>query len=155
VGAVRAEMESTGQIDQLAETVGKDRKARPSKRKRPPTEHARKAAVPKPLPTETVVREVVAPDEELDLLREFARFVIGRARVSTHPKDHPEWMVLLDHVKQVLGSPLHPPDGPGEMPLREAAVALKEQASRPQDDGLDIPDYLRRTARQANRRASI
>jgi hypothetical protein len=106
--------------------------------------------VPKPLPTETVVREAVAPDEELDLLREFARFVIGRARVSTDPKDHPEWKVLLDHVKQVLGSPLHPPDGPGEMPLRKAAVALKEQASPPpQDDGLDIPDYLRRTARGA------
>jgi hypothetical protein len=58
VGAVRAEMESTGQIDQLVETVGKDRKARPSKRKRPPTEDqihrqmaAKRAAVPKPLPT--------------------------------------------------------------------------------------------------------
>jgi hypothetical protein len=111
VASVRGEKESTGEIPQLAETVGKDHKARPSKRKRPPTEDdfakemaARKAAVPKPLPTETVVREAVAPDEELDLLREFARFVIGRARVSTDPKDHAEWKVLLGRVKQVLGA---------------------------------------------------
>jgi hypothetical protein len=64
---------------------------------------AGKAAVPKPLPTEPVVREAVAPDEELNLLREFARFVIGRTRVSTDPKDHREWKVLLDRAKQVLG----------------------------------------------------
>jgi hypothetical protein len=51
---------------------------------------AKKAAVPQPLPAETV-REAVAPDEELALLREFAHFVIGRARVSTNSKDHIEW----------------------------------------------------------------
>jgi len=109
VGAVRTQMESTGQIDQLTKTVGKDRKAR-SKPKRQTVEDfkrdivAKKAAVPKPPPTETAIREAVAPDEELDLLREFARFVIGRARVSTDPKDHAEWKVLLGHVKQVLGA---------------------------------------------------
>jgi hypothetical protein len=102
-------MESTGQIDQLTKTIGKDRKAR-SKPKRRTVEDfkrditAKKAAVPKPLPTETAIREAVAPDEELDLLREFARFVIGRARVSTDPKDHPEWKVLLGRVKQALGA---------------------------------------------------
>jgi hypothetical protein len=103
VGAVRRELEATAEIPQLTKTVGKDRKARPSKRKRPPTEEmaASKAAVPIPLPTETVVREAVAPDEELALLREFARFVINRARVSTDPKDHIEWKVLLDRVEQV------------------------------------------------------
>jgi len=108
VGAVRTQMESTGQIDQLTKTVGKDRKAR-SKPKRQTVEDfkrdiaAKKAAVPKPPPTETI-REAVAFDEELDLLREFARFVIGRARVSTDPKDHAEWKVLLGRVKQVLGA---------------------------------------------------
>jgi hypothetical protein len=119
VEAVRTKMESTGQIAQLPKTIGKDRRARASKRKRP------KPAVPKPPPTETAVPEAVAPDEELDLLREFARFVIARARVSTEPKDQIEWKVLLDRVKQVLGAPSHPPDGSSEMP--------------------DLPDFLRRT----------
>jgi hypothetical protein len=108
VGAVRTEMESTGQIDQLTKTIGKDRKAR-SKPKRRTVEDfkrdiaAKKAAVPKPLPTEAAVREAIVPDEELERLREFARFVIGRARVSTDPKDHFEWKALLGRVKQLLG----------------------------------------------------
>jgi hypothetical protein len=38
VGAVRRELEATAEIPQLTKTVGKDRKARPSKRKRPPSE---------------------------------------------------------------------------------------------------------------------
>jgi hypothetical protein len=59
------------------------------------------------------------------VLREFARFVIGRARVSTDPEDHPEWKVPLARVKQVFPS-LHPPDGPSEMS--------------------GIPAFLRRTA---------
>jgi hypothetical protein len=46
----------------------------------------------------------VAPDEEINLLREFAGFIIGRARVSTDPKDHPEWKALLARVKQMLGA---------------------------------------------------
>jgi hypothetical protein len=130
VGAVRAEMESTGQIDQLVQTVGKDRKVRPSKRKRPPTRDqihrqmaAKRAAVPKPLPTETV-REAVAPDEELALLRELARFVIGRARVTTDPKDHIEWKVLLERVKQVLGG----------APLRLKVDASAASAAAPPGD---------------------
>jgi hypothetical protein len=108
VGAVRAEMESTGQIAQLTETIGKDRKAR-AKPKRRAVEHfkrdlaAKKAAVPKP-PTETIVREAIAPDEQLALLREFAAFVINRARsVSVDPKDHDEWKTLRSRVKQTLG----------------------------------------------------
>ena len=109
VEAVRTKMESTGQIAQLPKTVGKDRKAR-SKPKRRTVEDfqrdlaAKKAAVPKPSPPKGTVREVVAADEEIDLLREFARFVIGRAKsVSTDPKDYAEWKLLLGRVKAVLG----------------------------------------------------
>jgi hypothetical protein len=109
VGSMRRRLEATAEIPQLPKTVGKDRKARPTKWKRPPTDQ--RAAVPKPLPAETAVREAVAPDEELDLLREFARFVIDRARVSTDHKDQIEWRVLRDRVKQVL----HPPEA-CEMP---------------------------------------
>ena len=122
----------------MTQTVGKDRKARPSKRRRPPTQlhrhrAAERAAVSKPLPVGTA-REAVAPDEELALLREFARFVIGRASVSTDPKDHIEWKTLLDRVKQVLRG----------APLRPKADALLASAA-PSGDGLDIPDFLRRT----------
>jgi hypothetical protein len=108
VGAVQTEMESTGQIDQLTETIGKDRKTRPFKRKRPPTadaslkEMAAKAAVPKPLVT--VVREAVAPDEELALLREFALFVLNVAKsVTTNPEDHHRWKLLRGQVQAILG----------------------------------------------------
>ena len=115
-----------------------DRKARPSKRKRPPTKlhrqrAAERAAVSKPLPAETA-REAVAPDEELALLREFARFVIGRASVSTDPKDHIEWKTLLDRVKQVSGG----------APSRPKAEAPAASAAASSGDGLDIPDFLRR-----------
>jgi hypothetical protein len=112
VASVRAEKEATGEIPQLPKTVGRDRKARSSKWKRPPSAEdfqrqmaAKKAAVAKPPPTEGTEREVVAPDEEIALLREFARFVVERATaVRVEPKDHAEWKVLLGRVKQVLGA---------------------------------------------------
>ena len=114
VASVRAEKESTGEIPQLQRTVGKDLKTRSKpKRRRTPGDFqrdikrdiaAKKAGMAKPPPNEPVVREAVAADEELNLLREFARFVIGRACVSTGPgEDHTEWKVLLARVKQVLG----------------------------------------------------
>jgi hypothetical protein len=108
VGSVRAEKESTGEIPQLKKTVGKDRKARAKPKRRTIGDFkrdvaAKKAAVPKP-PTETVVREAIAPDEQLALLREFAAFVINRAEsVSVDPKDHDEWKTLRSRVKQTLG----------------------------------------------------
>jgi hypothetical protein len=43
-------------------------------------------------------------DEELALLREFARFVIGVSRVSVDPKDHNAWKLLLERVKRALAS---------------------------------------------------
>jgi hypothetical protein len=62
-----------------------------------------KAAVPPAMSAETV-REVIAPDEELALLREFARFVINVAKsVSTDPKDHGEWKLLRGRVTDIFG----------------------------------------------------
>jgi hypothetical protein len=55
--------------------------------------------VPQPYP----VRDEVAADEEIGLLREFAKFVIERTNsVSVDPADHAEWKVLRDRVKAVL-----------------------------------------------------
>jgi hypothetical protein len=108
VGSVRAEKESTGEIPQLKKTVGKDRKARAKPKRRTVGDverdvPAKTAAVPKP-PTETVVREAVAPDEQLALLWEFAAFVINRAKsVRVDPEDHDEWKTLRSRVKQTLG----------------------------------------------------
>jgi ParB-like chromosome segregation protein Spo0J len=138
VGSVRRELEATAEIPQLAKTVGKDRKARPSKRKRPPTKlHRTRAAegpaISRPLPAE-IAREAVAPDEEFALLREFASFVIHRVSVSTDPKDHPEWKMLLERVKQVLGG----------APLPPKADAPAASAAAPPGDGLDIPACLDR-----------
>jgi hypothetical protein len=49
------------------------------------------------------VHDEIGPDEELALLREFARFVIERANsVSVSPADHSEWKMLRDRLKAVL-----------------------------------------------------
>jgi hypothetical protein len=108
VGKTRKEEEATGDVstvDTRTDSKGRKQPARKarSKPKRTVEDVAAKkaAAAPKPSPTDTAASEATAPDE-LDLLREFARFVIGRARVSTDPKDHPEWKVLLGRVKQAL-----------------------------------------------------
>jgi Protein of unknown function (DUF3102) len=53
------------------------------------------------------VRDVVMPDEELALLREFARFVLFVAKsLTTDPKDHDAWKTLRGRVKAMLGGEL-------------------------------------------------
>jgi ParB-like chromosome segregation protein Spo0J len=141
VGTVRAEMEATGDVSKLDTRRDSQGRQQPESRapKRAPARgdieqiRAKKAAVPKPLPAETA-REAVAPDEELALLREFARFVIGCASVSTNFKDRIEWKMLLDRVTQVLGG----------APLRPKADAPAASATAPPRDGLDIPEFLLR-----------
>jgi len=111
VAKVRRELEATAEIPQLEKTVGADGKARkkPEKKKRRTEDDfkrdiaAKKAAVSAPAPAETT-REVVAADEKLDLLREFAQFVLERAAaVRVELKDRDQWNALRDRVKQVLG----------------------------------------------------
>ena len=117
IAKARREAVATGKALPVEKRVGAD-----GRTCKPPTRTVPKV---KPSPAITATSEVAAPDEavqrfvcqnypnaELDLLREFARFVIGRTRVSTDPKDHPEWKTLLGRVKQVLsmtngGGPYH------------------------------------------------
>jgi hypothetical protein len=102
VGAVRTEMQSTGQIDQLKKTVGKDGKSR-----RQPAPKPRSASAPKlaalPKPAIEQIRETIAPDEELALLREFARFVIEReGKCNLRPEDRPQWLILRERIQATL-----------------------------------------------------
>jgi hypothetical protein len=64
---------------------------------------SKKAAV---VPTTAkTVREVVAVDEELALLRDFARFIVSREAhgFRVDPKDRDEWRLLHGRVKALLG----------------------------------------------------
>jgi hypothetical protein len=55
------------------------------------------------VPQQHPAPDEIAPDEELALLREFARFVIERANsVSVSPADHSEWKILRERVKAAL-----------------------------------------------------
>jgi hypothetical protein len=61
-----------------------------------------KAAI-EPTPKERAIPEVVAPDEELTLLREFALFVLNTAKsVSVDPKDHDHWKTLRGQVRKIV-----------------------------------------------------
>jgi hypothetical protein len=63
------------------------------------------STVPPPMPT--LVRDPVAPDEELALLREFARlFISERARITCDPKDRDECRIVFNRVKAMLGGAL-------------------------------------------------
>jgi hypothetical protein len=54
--------------------------------------------------TKPAATEVVADDEKLALLSEFARFVIERATaIKFEPKDHAEYKALRSRVEQVVG----------------------------------------------------
>jgi ParB-like chromosome segregation protein Spo0J len=65
---------------------------------------AKKAAVAPAMPVK-IVHDPVAPDEELALLREFARWVVSeRVRVTYDLKDRDEWRALFNRVKAVLGA---------------------------------------------------
>jgi ParB-like chromosome segregation protein Spo0J len=105
--AVRSEMEERGQIDHVEKRKDTQGRAQPAKRKRSNIRANIRAvtlgrAPVAPAPAEPVAS--IAPDEELALLREFARFVITRARsVSTDSSDHAEWKALRGRVQATLG----------------------------------------------------
>jgi hypothetical protein len=106
VASVRAEKESIGEIPQLKERTGKDgktRKRRSAQRRKPPKRTTQKPVV-EPTPKEQVVPNVVAQDEELALLREFALFVLNVAKtVTTDPEDRHRWKFLRGQVQAILG----------------------------------------------------
>jgi ParB-like chromosome segregation protein Spo0J len=103
VASVRAEKEATGEIPQLVGTIGKDGRERKRSTSKPTTPKPK--SVIEPAPKERVLPEALAPDEEISLLREFARFIIERAKaVSVDPHDHAEWKALRGRVRQMLGA---------------------------------------------------
>jgi hypothetical protein len=54
-----------------------------------------------PAPTERLV-DVVAPNEKLALLREFALFVLNTASVSVDPKHSDHWKALSGRVRAIV-----------------------------------------------------
>ena len=130
VARARKKAEAGGTIVPPEKRVGADGKAQPAKKpapgkapkKRP---HLHDVDVPRdpispapgtpvtvaPVTADPVTCEVPAlvrntepePDGELALLREFARFVIGRATVPVAPEDRTEWKALLAQTKATLG----------------------------------------------------
>jgi hypothetical protein len=106
VATVRAEMEATAEIPQLKARRGKDGKTRSRPNRSKPASAPKLAAIPKPDAEQKwpgLAASLPTPDEELDLLREFARFVIGRAsRCHFKSEDEPEWWLLRERTKAVL-----------------------------------------------------
>jgi hypothetical protein len=109
VGAVRAEMEGRGQVAHVGiRTDTKGRKQPVSKRphKTKPKTSAPKTKAAIAPPPEQQFADAVAPDEELAVLREFARFFVAeRALVSgLDPKDRDEFRSLFGRVKAILAA---------------------------------------------------
>jgi hypothetical protein len=102
VGIARKQMESTGEIPQLKKRTGQDGKSRRQPAPKPRSASAPKlAAVPKPAIEQ--IREITAPDEELELLREFARFVIEReGKCNFRAEDRPQWLILRERIQATL-----------------------------------------------------
>jgi hypothetical protein len=67
---------------------------------KPPTKKLARAALPSPEPQPA--RDHFDLDEEIELLREFARFVIERTKVTYESSDYSEWKLLLARVKGML-----------------------------------------------------
>jgi hypothetical protein len=115
VAKKREEMESTGEIHQLDQTVGKDNKRRKARRAKKPKADPTPGGISAPSGSNkrtlallngsspAPAPEVVAPDEELTLLREFALFFITeRARAVTDPRDRDEYKSLFGRVTEML-----------------------------------------------------
>jgi ParB-like chromosome segregation protein Spo0J len=90
----RKQMEATGAVAPVEKRTGRDGKTR-----RQPVPKLKLAAVPKPDVERTC--EVMAPDEELLLWREFGRFVIER-KLVVDLVDRTEWKSLLGRAKAML-----------------------------------------------------
>jgi ParB-like chromosome segregation protein Spo0J len=104
VAKERRDLEGRSEIPNVeikTDTKGRKQPVKKASRKAEPA--AKKAAVSAPASAETP-RELVADDEKLALLSEFARFVIERATaIRFEPKDHAEYKVLRGCVEQVIG----------------------------------------------------
>jgi hypothetical protein len=109
VATIRAGLERREEIPHVSERTDSRGRQQPAKKRRRPTVEdfkrdtaAKKAAIIPTVPVMTV-RDPVAPDEELALLREFARlFISERARINCDPKDRDECRMVFNRVKAML-----------------------------------------------------
>ena len=113
VGAVRAALERRSEIPNVTNRIDTKGRKQPAKKKRPTVEDfkrdiaAKKAAIVPGMPDSMTAPDPVAPDEELALLREFARlFISERARITCDPKDRDECRMVFNRVKAMLGGAL-------------------------------------------------
>jgi hypothetical protein len=113
VGAVRTEQEARGEIPHLETRTDSKGRQQPAKKKRPTLEDfkrgvaAKKAATVPGMPNSMTAPDPLAPDEELALLREFARlFISEHARITCDPKDRDECRMVFNRVKAMLGDAL-------------------------------------------------
>jgi hypothetical protein len=82
------------------EPPAKTPRAAKSARSKPTTSKSK--PVIEPTLKERPVPEVIAADEEVALLREFALFVLNAANVSVDPKDSDHWKALSGRVRMIV-----------------------------------------------------
>jgi hypothetical protein len=106
VATVRAEKERRAEIPHVGARIDAKGRKQPARSKPKSAPKPKPKAAVEPPPKERVVADVVAPDEELSLLRDFVKFVLTRANVGgIDRKDYDEWKGLLSRVKAILGGP--------------------------------------------------
>ena len=71
-------------------------------RKRPTAPKSKPKLEPEPKKKLKVAPDVVAPDEALALLKEFAAFVLNIARVNVDEKDQDAWKTLSGRVRMIV-----------------------------------------------------
>jgi hypothetical protein len=155
VGTIRREMESTAEIPQLEKTVGADGKVRkqPAKkskaakaernRKARERREAARAAERKRMFEQQEAEEAEAEAKAEQLVADLIKAGLAQ-RVAAYVAWEDDLILLIDALRRLLG----PDDKPGEgndVDPESSAEAMKAQHAA-LDDGLDIPESLRRAS---------
>ena len=148
VGAVRAEMEATGQIDQLTETVGKDGKARKQPTPKPGNRAADQDVSPQPTAPkrETAKKDVNRSHEHEQRRFEATLTCIRESCESTVDMALPR-VLTREGAAAAINSLSKSAEQIGEL-LQRLRSQRRLLEPNP-DDGLDIPASLQRTRRSA------
>ena len=153
VGAVRAELESTGQIDQLTKTVGKDGKTRRQLTRK----HKSAASTPaKPAPARAEIGPTSAGENARrgarieELRAENRRLEIENVKLRSEVEDAKAARKPLGEGEgnELLGALLRAWDRASEDVrktfMARVGLVAAERPAEIADDGLDIPQSLRR-----------
>ncbi len=103
VTKVRTKLERRSEIPNVSTRTDTKGRKQPAKKAATNTTNKPAVVAEKAVSAEAPSPVAAAPDEELALLREFATFVIGKARVTVDVPDNPGWRRLLDRAKSILG----------------------------------------------------